>query len=322
MRRAEGFIKQIIKSTILWTMVYGLWTTSLFAQFTLKSSLDTNQYLIGDYIKLKIQATYDSGYDARFPLFEKSIQIDSLLTIEPIDIIEQDSSLNGKIIKKNITYFFSAYDSGNYTFPPVMVFFFNRQNNAVDSLLTEPISFRVETIAADTTQALKPIKEPLDLPFIFAEIKNELIIGGLILLLIAVIVYYLLTRKKKPVVVEQVEVKRPSHEIALEKLQALKAQKLWQKGEEKAYHSALSEIVREYLENRFRIVALEATTDEIVEKMRIFSIPKEQKIVLQEMLELSDLVKFAKVKPLPDEHERSFEIAYRFIQATKYEGES
>jgi len=303
-------------------MVYCLCTINLSAQFTLKSSLDTNTYLIGDYIKLKLQITHDSSYEARFPLFEKSIQIDSLLTIEPIDTVEQDSSLNGKIVKKNITYFFSAYDSGNYIFPPVMVFFFNRQNNAVDSLITEPVSFRVETIAADTTQAIKPIKDSLDLPFVFAEIKNELIIGALVLLLIGVIVYYLLTRKKKPVAVQQVEIKRPSHEIALEKLQTLKAQKLWQKGEEKAYHSALSEIVREYLENRFRIVALEATTDEIVEKMRIFSIPKEQKIVLQEMLELADLVKFAKVKPLPDEHERSFEIAYNFILATKYEGES
>jgi hypothetical protein len=203
-----------------------------------------------------------------------------------------------------------------------MVFFFNKKSNTIDSLVTEPIVFRVETVAADTTQAIKSIKEPLDLPFIFAEIKNELIIGAIILLLIGLIVYYLLTRKKKPIVIEQVEIKRPSHEIALEKLNALKEQKLWQKGEVKAYHSALSEIIREYLENRFKILALEATTDEIVEKMRIFSIPKEQKIVIEEMLQLADLVKFAKVKPLPDEHERSFDIAYNFVQATKYEGES
>jgi hypothetical protein len=315
-------LKNGFKSALLWTMVYGLWADNLSAQFTVKSSLDSNQYLIGDYIKLKIAVTYDSSFNAKFPTLPEQIAIDSIKTIEVIDAVSSDSVLTGKIFKQSKTYTLSAYDSGSYFVPSFKIFFQNKKSSAIDSLITDTLFFRVETIAADTSVGLKPIKEPLDLPFVFAEIKNYVIIGTVILLLLALVAYYFLTRKKKPVAEQVIEVKRPSHEIALEKLQKLKEVKLWQKGEVKTYHSALSEIVREYLENRFKILALEATTDEIVEKMRIFSIPKEQKMVLQEMLELSDLVKFAKVKPLPDEHERSFQIAYNFIQATKYEGEN
>jgi len=292
-----------------------------FAQFTLKATTDSTQYLIGDYIKLKLAATYDSSYTIQFPVLPESIQLDSLHTVEVIAVDYSDSTINGKIIKHNAVYTLMAFDSGSYNFQPLTVLFFDKKENLVDSLQSNALQFFVATVEVDTAQGIKPIKEPLDLPFTIAEIKDQLIYGTLILLLIVLAIYlYLKYRNKpKPIVEAAPEIKRPSHEIALEKLESLKQQKLWQQGEVKAYHSALSEIMREYLENRFDIVALEATTDEIVEKMRIFAVAKEQKIVLQEMLELADLVKFAKVNPLPDEHERSYKIAYDFVMTTKYE---
>lgn len=291
------------------------------AQFTLKATTDTSHYLIGDYIQLKLAATYDSSYTVQFPILPESIQLDSLHTVEVIATNFSDSTINGKIIKHNAVYTIMAFDSGRYIFKPLTVLFFDKKENLADSLLSNATEFFVATIEADTTQGIKPIKQPLDLPFTIAEIKDQLIYGTLILLVVALAIYlYLKYRNKpKPVAIEVIIPKRPSHEIALEKLEALKQQKLWQQGEVKIYHSALSEIMRAYLENRFDITALEATTDEIVEKMKIFAIVKEQKIVLQEMLELADLVKFAKVNPLPDEHERSYKIAYGFVMNTKYE---
>jgi hypothetical protein len=298
-----------------------LFCNNAFAQFTLKATIDTSNYTIGDYIKLKLAATYDSSYTIQFPVLPETIQLDSLHSIEVIATDFSDSTINGKIIKHNAVYTLMAFDSGSYSFQPLTVLFFDKKENLVDSLQSNTITFFVATIEVDTAQGIKPIKDPLDLPFTIAEIKDQLIYGTLVLLLIILAIYlYLRYRKKpKPIVEAAPEIKRPSHEIALEKLEDLKQQKLWQQGEVKAYHSALSEIIREYLENRFDIVALEATTDEIVEKMRIFAVAKEQKMALQELLELADLVKFAKVKPLPDEHERSYKIAFEFIMATKYE---
>jgi hypothetical protein len=301
-------------------LVSVLFCNNALAQFTLKAATDTSNYTIGDYIKLKLAATYDSSYTVQFPTLPETIQLDSLHSVEVIAADFSDSTINGKIIKHNAVYTLMAFDSGNYNFQPLTVLFFDKKENLVDSLQSNALQFFVATVEVDTTQGIKPIKEPLDLPFIFAEIKDQLIYGALILLLIALAIYlYIKYRKKPKPIVEVVAPKRPSHEIALEKLDELKQQKLWQQGEVKTYHSALSEIIREYLENRFEIVALEATTDEIIEKMRIFAVAKEQKIVLQEMLELADLVKFAKVNPLPDEHERSYKIARDFVMATKYE---
>lgn len=293
-----------------------------FAQFTLKATTDTSNYTIGDYIKLKLAATYDSSYTVQFPVLPETIQLDSLHSLEVIATDFSDSTINGKIVKHNAVYTLMAFDSGSYNFQPLTVLFFDKKENLVDSLQSSTTTFFVAIIEVDTSQGIKPIKEPLDLPFIFAEIKDYIIYIVLGWLILALLIYIFVNlRKKTKPVVEVVVPKRPSHEIALEKLEALKQQKLWQQGEVKAYHSALSEIIREYLENRFDIVALEATTDEIVEKMRVFAVAKEQKMVLQEMLELADLVKFAKVNPLPDEHERSYKIAYEFVMATKYSAE-
>ncbi len=136
-----------------------------------------------------------------------------------------------------------------------------------------------------------------------------------------IIIIYLVKRyrKKKPEVVVVEPPKIPAHIIALEKLEKLKNEKLWQEGKLKQYHSALSEIVREYVENRFKIQALEQTTDEILFGFRNVSIDEESKQRLRQLLVLSDMVKFAKEQPLPHENEMSLTNAFDFVNGTKRE---
>lgn len=291
------------------------------AQFTVKAKIDSTSYLIGDYIKAQIYTTYDSSFQLQLPLLSGTLQLDSIKSIDFLGAATKDSIINGKIIKHHLQYIFTAFDSGKYFIPPIAFAFQNKKTKTIDSLKTDSLFFTVSIVEADTSKSIKPIKEPLNTPFIIAEYKDYIVYGLLAWLIIAILLYVYFTyfKKKKKVIVEAPVIKRPSHEIALEKLIQLKNEKLWQKGEVKKYYSSLSDIMREYLENRFHIVALEATTEEIIEKMKIFAIAREQKIVLQEMLELSDLVKFAKTNPLPDEHERSMFIAEQFIDQTKYD---
>ncbi len=57
----------------------------------------------------------------------------------------------------------------------------------------------------------------------------------------------------------------PAHVIALRDLERLMSEKLWEKGEIKAYYTRLTEILRQYLENRFSVYSLEMTTDETLD---------------------------------------------------------
>ena len=111
--------------------------------------------------------------------------------------------------------------------------------------------------------------------------------------------------------------KIPAHIFALEALKQLDREKVWQSGEVKLYYVRLTEILRKYIERRFFIDALEMTTGEIVEAMEKRKMSEEYIESVKNTLTLADLAKFAKHKPLPDEHANAMTKSVEFVELTK-----
>jgi hypothetical protein len=110
---------------------------------------------------------------------------------------------------------------------------------------------------------------------------------------------------------------RPPHEIAYEALLALKRQGLIERGEFKSYYSALSDIVRAYLEGRFGLRAPEMTTEEfLLATARAGQLDRQHRQLLGDFMAESDLVKFAKHVPTLADAERGIAAAERFIGET------
>ena len=109
----------------------------------------------------------------------------------------------------------------------------------------------------------------------------------------------------------------PAHVTALEKLNVLEKEKLWQQDKTKPYYTRLTYIFREYLENRYGVKALESTTDEILDWLKREKFSDDLTTKLRNTLQASDLVKFAKSKPGVDIHQNALNTAYEFIHATK-----
>jgi hypothetical protein len=166
-----------------------------------------------------------------------------------------------------------------------------------------------------TVAGLKPIilegKNISDYYFIFV-ILGALLGIGLIWFLIKKT-----SKNKSEVVNEQAEVIKPAHVIALDKLENLEKEQLWQKGQVKEYQSKLTFAIREYLENRYDIQALESTTDEIARELKQHNFATEDEVSLKEILQVADLVKFAKAKPEASVHERFLHKAVDFVERTK-----
>jgi len=111
----------------------------------------------------------------------------------------------------------------------------------------------------------------------------------------------------------------PPHVVAIMELDRLKSEKIWKKGKNKEYYTALSDILRKYIQRRFQINALEMTTDEI---LTLFKRDKNAQSVyqnLRQILQLADLVKFAKIQPIENENEISIMNSYLFVNQTKVE---
>ena len=85
----------------------------------------------------------------------------------------------------------------------------------------------------------------------------------------------------------------------------------------KEYYTELVDILRQYLQGRFGINAMEMTSSQIVRALR--SNP-ETRMTADEMrgvLSVADFVKFAKVRPLPDDNVKAFNRATNFVDSTK-----
>jgi len=183
---------------------------------------------------------------------------------------------------------------------------------------TVPIYLEVESPDIDPDQDIKAIKPPIHAPVTFAEIAPWLG-GGLLLVLIVILVIYILKKRKKEEPIFKIRSKPalPPHREAIEKLEKLRLKKLWQSGKLKSYHTELTDIIRYYIERRFSILALEMTTDEIMDKLKLQNINDLAYKKLFNTLVLADLVKFAKEQPLPIENDTSLNNCTDFVNETK-----
>ena len=221
-----------------------------------------------------------------------------------------------KVLKETINV--AIYDVGQFQIPNPTL----RITDSEDILPTSPpivnvyLPQELQKLLQDSI-TVAPIKPIIDEPLQFEDFRLLLISLGILLLAVA-LVYITRKRKKAQSIEEKEEIVLPAHEIAFEKLSELRSKELWQKGKIKAYQSELTFIIREYLENRYEINALELTTDEILRK--IPSDIDDQK--LRNILQIADMVKFAKANPPADIHDKFMQEAYELVKSTVPEQET
>lgn len=289
------------------SIFFCLCTLHLQAQINATATLDSTNLLIGDQVQLHIQVKHSADIQVN------DLEISVLEEAEGFEVNQVSSwdTIGTDFLQKNITI--QSFDSGYHFIPPIPVLY--TRNGESQKVTTRQLAFSVNTIAQDTLQLapIKPIEEePRKLEDYFWLIAGVLAVA----LLIGVIRYFMKRKDGEPEVIVP-EVKLPAHEIALQQLAALKSEQLWQKGEVKTYHSRLTRIIREYLENRYGIQALEMTTLQILDQLANLDFDASWRDRLQEMLQAADLVKFAKAEPTIEFHERMMEYAELFVEETK-----
>lgn len=176
---------------------------------------------------------------------------------------------------------------------------------------------QVKGVEVDMEGQFKDIKPLFNIPYTFRELLPYLLIIIALGLIIFLIIRYLKKPKaagEKPVIHEKPGV--PAHIAAISGLETLKRKQLWQKGEIKQYHSELTDILRKYVSRRFHIDAVEMTTSELMQRLPVQLYNDQALGLLRSIFEMADLVKFARFKPLPDEHALAMDRAIEFVKST------
>lgn len=279
------------------------------------AEVNRSSVLIGDQISLTLKLAVPASATIVWPdIRDTIIREIEVVTRTKIDtIINKEKEFKTYIQTLTIT----SFDSGYFAIPPLIFLYQTIDKAEYQAIETEALLLEVQTIEVDTSKDIIDIKSPIQVPVSFQEIWPWLVLGLLGLFLMLGITYFIKKRKKsQPIIQIRKKPVLPPHQIALSALENLKRKKLWQSGKIKSYHTELTDIVRRYIENRFDIQAIEMVTYEILVAMQRTVATDEAKEKLKEMLELADLVKFAKEKPLPDDEEKSMKQAINFINDT------
>ena len=278
-----------------------------------KANIDTNQIRIGEQITYTLNVQSNKDVKLLWPTF-----LDTIYHFEVVDRSAIDSiNVSGNNYELEQSFILTNFDSGYYPIPPIRFDYKLPNDNSIYSAETEPLLVAVNTVAVDTAATIKDIKPPIHVPVSFKEMVPYIIsVFGLFALIVIAIVLYRKYKNKQDGIIEDAPI-IPAHVVAFEQLQKLNNDKLWQQGKIKTYYSGLSDIVRLYIENRYRTPALEMTTDEILSSGLINSISIKESEELERILRTSDLAKFAKSNPLPKENELNWQLAYEFVDKTK-----
>ncbi len=271
------------------------------------AKLDSSHIRVGEWFTLTLSAKGDAS----------EITLPSPAdTLGPFEVVESgERKKEGSVVTQ--TYVLTAFDTGRISLRGVPVHYRVPGDTGVAVAYSNPVSIQVSGVEIDTTKSFRDIKEVLDVPL---TIWDYLLYAGIVLLLalLAWLIYRWYRRRNAEEEPGKVlEPARPADLVALEKLHELQEQHLWEHGRVKDYQSALSEILREYIENRFDVPALESTTGELLEHLQEIGVAKFLQDETRQMLFISDMTKFAKYTPTPDEHRKGMSVCLHFVEETR-----
>ena len=284
---------------------------NLLLAIVVSASIDSTVLMIGDQTDLHLQVTHDATEQVTLPVFGEQLQ-DGIEIVDKT-IVDTLNLPDGRV-QLNQYLTLTSFKDSLFAIEPIAV------TRGEDTFWTDPMALNiVQPFEVDTTLAITDIKDIEKAPIWWWGIIRWILLGLLIAGL-CVGGYYLwrwLESKRKPAE-EPVDpdLLRPADEVALEKLDEIKAQKIWKDGKVKEYQTELTDVVREYIGRRFEVHSTEKTSDETLHEMKPL-IEKDLYTRLSKMLQLADLVKFAKWHTTPDENEQALTTAYDFVNETK-----
>ncbi len=256
-----------------------------------RTGVDTTRVTVGDPVTLTVSVLHHP--DARV-VWPDSLEVGPF---EVLDVRVGEGSVRGDTARSDLIVNLAAYELGELEIPGFEVGVLGPEGKST-ILTTSPWGILVESVGLDESGDIRELKGPVGLPLDPAVVA----LWALGLLLLALAGWLLVRRLRQGSDVEEAGREpavppRPAHETALEELACLEASRLLERGEVKEYHIRLSEIIRRYLEGRFRVWALEMTTRDILAGLKSRGLEEPIRERLRAFLDRCDLVKFAKHRP-------------------------
>lgn len=285
----------------------------------LEISLDKNRVTVAEPMKLTISVAAPETFSITMPapgeeMGSLSVKSATELPAPPIDGLQQ----------KRQEYVLESLVSGEQTIPAMTIKYRDARTTASapaaveGELSSEPIQVRIASalkgeLDPANLEHLRDIKGVVDVPL--ARSWRWVVWAALACALCLLLGFLLYRRVKHRV--EKLPPPVPPGTWAFTQLRILEEERLIEQGFYHAFYSRLSDIVRQYIERRFSLMAPERTTEEFLREMRHSPVlHDDHQRLLRDFLESADRVKFALYEPGREEAENAFSAARNFVDET------
>ena len=301
-----------IKFSLVFVLLFAL--TNITRGQKAEVLLEPKSILIGEHVEMTLQVEAPADAHIQFPVFSDTIH--DKIEIVHYGTIDTSYTEDGLYRIFNQKYTVTSFEDGHYPIEPIV--FKSIIDNDTLTFETEAQLLSVETVEPDMEAGPKDIKPIINIPWSFSEMLPYILLALLIIAAVLLLIYYLRRRKKKPEDEELSIWERPdvpAYAAALSKLEALRKSNYLKEEKFKLFHSELTDILRRYIEKQFGIDAPEMVSDEILsETKKVLNVKEHNK--LKEILILSDLVKFAKHKPIINDSEQLLKYGFEIVKNT------
>jgi len=279
-------------------------------------SLDTSAIRIGERVQLRLHATLPKSATIYWPLISDTLS--ASVEVAGKSKVDTNATSRQDFLNYSQTIIITSFDTGFHYIPPFSINYSYAGDTSRHELLSEGAYLKVRMVEVDTTQSIRDIHGPIQAPISFEELAP--LLGGVAIigLIIALVWYYYWRRKmNKPLFPVITRTEGPPWQNALQSLDLLEKEQLWQHGKIKEYYSELTNILRHYLHKQHAIDAMEMITSEILEAYDSAGLNNDSRSKLAYILMQADYAKFAKATPLRNENELSMTYSRQFIDSTK-----
>lgn len=282
---------------------------------TIKQSLDSAYILMGRTTTLNIEILSSGIQRGLIVIPDKDYPEQVELRLPGTDDTTAMGNDRYEIRRKIII---QSFDSGLYTLPPVLYI------NGDETIASAPLALKVVPVPVDTLTDIHDYADVYDVNTKWYDNFPDWMVDYgfwilLTLIIISVGAWWLIRKmRKKDCIKSVVNVKKePPYDVAVRELNELRDEHLCENGLEREYYTRLTEILRVYLQNRFSINAMEMTSSQILDELERDDETRMGRNTMNRILEMADFVKFAKVRPLPDDNVNTWKSAMKFVEETK-----
>jgi len=266
---------------------------TLQPSISVKAELNNAYITIGDPVEYTVTITHSPKLQV---LTVPPMPSDQIFQVKKIDEFRKE---DGGMIIEGRKMKLTTFQLGEFVLDPVKIEY-RTEAGEIKSITTEKIYLKVKSVAEGKPKTdIRGLKGVMPLT---QKILKWVIISAVssLLLLFGWLIYDRLIRKKGRLAKPK-EPELTPEETALFELNHLFDSELIRQGKIKEYFLKLSEILRGYFEKRFSIDAIESTTYEIDYELRRCEVDTKLREKIVDVLQDSDLAKFAKWKPEPQD---------------------